>query len=42
MKAHEWKQLLEGRGVDDRIIELVCEMAWERGVERQQPTPSNS
>lgn len=33
MKNHEWKGMLEGRGVDARIIELVCEMAEGRGVE---------
>lgn len=30
-KAQEWKEMLEGRGVDGHIIDLVCAMADEGG-----------
>jgi hypothetical protein len=33
MKAQEWKRVLGERGVDGCIIELVCAMAEERGLE---------
>ena len=33
MKAQVWKEMLEGRGVDGRVTELVCAMAEGRVLE---------